>query len=97
MSALAGDAVTDVPTSASANDAQTNASAAITTRKNLDSIDDEVDALSEIGASGAICKGAMRKIRDSAEPKFYGEEVHPYLHPEIWREIEVNALCSALN
>jgi hypothetical protein len=67
--ALAEDAVTEDPTSASANDAQTNASAAITTRKNLDSIDDEVDALSEIGASGAICKGVMRKIRDIAQIK----------------------------
>jgi hypothetical protein len=66
--ALAGDAVTEDPTRASANDAQINASAAITTRKNLGAIDGEADVLSEIGATGAICKGAMRKIRDSAGP-----------------------------
>ena len=66
--ALAGDAVTEDPTRASANDAQTNASAAITTRKNLGAIDGEADVLSEIGATGAICKGAMRKIRDTAYP-----------------------------
>ena len=62
--ALAGDAVTEDPTSASANDAQRKANVATTTQKILDAIDEEVDALSEIGATGAMCKGAMRKIRD---------------------------------
>ena len=60
--ALAGDAVMEDPTSASTNDAQINASAATTTRKNLGAISDEVDALSQGGAAGILCNGAMRKI-----------------------------------
>jgi hypothetical protein len=71
-SALAGDAVTEDPTIVSANDAQINASAATTRRKNLDANSDEVDALSHVGAAGVLCNRAMGKIRDSAEPKVYG-------------------------
>jgi hypothetical protein len=94
MTALAGDAVTEDPTRASANDAQINASAAITTRKNLGAIDGEADVLSEIGATGAICKGAMRKIRDNPELQFYVEGQLSYPHPAIHYGIRGNTLCS---
>ena len=92
--ALAGVAVAKDPTSASANDAQTNANVATTTRKNLDASGDEADALSHVGASGVLCNGAMRKIRDSTEHQFYGHRLHPYLHPELRRETGMNTLCS---
>ena len=90
--ALAGVAVAKDPTSASANDAQTNANVATTTRKNLGLHGDE--ALSQFEVTGMICKGAMRKIRDSTEHQFYGHRLHPYLHPELRRETGMNTLCS---
>jgi hypothetical protein len=51
------------PTSASTNDAKTKPSAATTMRKNLGAISDEVGLLSNVGAAGMLCNGAMRKIR----------------------------------
>ena len=67
MTALAGAAVMEDPTSASANDAPTNASTTKTTRKSLDANGDEVDALSHFGVTGVLCNRVMRKIRASAE------------------------------
>jgi tartrate dehydratase beta subunit/fumarate hydratase class I family protein len=90
MRALAGVAVTKDPTSASANDAQTKASAAPTTRKNFGSNGDE--ALSQFEVTGMICKGAMRKIRDNAELQFYVEGHLSYPHPAIHYGIRVNTL-----
>lgn len=79
--ALAGVAVTEDPTSAITNDAPTNASATITTRKNLGATGDEVEALSHVGVTGVLCNRVMRKIRASAEQRFYGPRLHSDPHP----------------
>ena len=55
------------PTSASANDAPTNASTTKTTRKSLGATGDEVDALSHFGVTGVLCNRVMRKIQAGAE------------------------------